>query len=44
MSKAIKDIEKIAFKEDLEQDIPKSWRNSFKGYILNPNYFYTLLP
>ncbi|MBB6479406.1 YfbR-like 5'-deoxynucleotidase [Spirochaeta isovalerica] len=36
MREAMEEIEEIAFREDIESHLPKSWRNQFKSYILNP--------
>lgn len=36
MKNAIEEIEEMAFKEELENDLPQSWRNQFRSYILNP--------
>lgn len=36
MATALAEIEKIAFEEDIQDDLPESWRQRFKGYILNP--------
>ena len=36
MREAIEEIEEIAFKEVIEQELPKSWRNQFRSFILNP--------
>ncbi|MBN2658152.1 MAG: HD domain-containing protein [Spirochaetales bacterium] len=36
MQEAMEEIEEIAFTEDIESHLPRSWRNQFKEYILNP--------
>jgi len=36
MEEAVEEIEELAFKEEIEPDLPRSWRNQFKSYILNP--------
>ena len=36
MRRAMEEIEEIAFKDEIERDLPKSWRNQFRSYILNP--------
>lgn len=36
MRDAIEEIEELAFKEDIEKHLPKSWRGQFRSYILNP--------
>ncbi len=36
MEEAVADIENLAFEEDLQMDLPNSWRERFKGYMLNP--------
>ena len=36
MKDAIEEIEEIAFNEEIEKELPKSWRNQFRSYILNP--------
>lgn len=36
MRDAIEEIEELAFKEEIEQELPKSWRNQFRSYILDP--------
>lgn len=36
MREAIEEIEELAFKEEIETDLPKSWRNQFRSYILDP--------
>jgi putative hydrolase of HD superfamily len=36
MQSALLEIEAIAYEEELEDDIPKSWRPTFRGFILNP--------
>lgn len=36
MQIALAEIELIAFEEEIQADIPVSWRGRFKGYMLNP--------
>lgn len=36
MKKALEEVEKICFEDDLQKLIPKSWRKDYKEYILNP--------
>lgn len=36
MKHAIEEIEELAFSEEIEHDLPKSWRNQFRSYILDP--------
>ncbi len=36
MKEAIEEIEELAFSEEIEQELPKSWRNQFRSYILDP--------
>lgn len=36
MKEAIEEIEALAFREEIEQELPKSWRNQFRSYILDP--------
>lgn len=36
MQNALEEIEALAFEEELQQDLPKSWQERFRGYILNP--------
>lgn len=36
MKKALDEIERIAYEEEIQQDLPKSWRDRFREYILNP--------
>ncbi len=36
MREAVEEIEEMAFKEDIEKHLPKSWRNQFRSYILDP--------
>lgn len=36
MREAIEEIEELAFTEEIEQELPRSWRNQFRSYILNP--------
>ena len=36
MKKALEEVEFKLYEEKLEPIIPKSWRNDFKGYLLNP--------
>ncbi|QEN09922.1 HD domain-containing protein [Oceanispirochaeta crateris] len=36
MKEAVEEIEELAFNEVIEKELPKSWRNQFRSYILNP--------
>lgn len=36
MGAAIEEIEELAFTEEIEQELPKSWRRQFKSFILDP--------
>ncbi|MDC7234049.1 MAG: HD domain-containing protein [Spirochaetales bacterium] len=36
MKDAIEEIEELAFREEIEKELPRSWRNQFRSYILNP--------
>jgi len=36
MRDAIEEIEELAFKEEIEKELPQSWRNQFRSFILNP--------
>ncbi len=36
MIEAMEEIEELAFKEEIESELPRSWRNQFRSYILNP--------
>jgi len=36
MRGAMEEIEALAFKEEIEQELPKSWRNQFRSFILDP--------
>ncbi len=36
MQSALHEIEHLAYEEEIQGDLPKSWRERFKGYILNP--------
>ncbi len=36
MREAIEEIEEMAFREEIEKELPKSWRSQFQSYILNP--------
>lgn len=36
MKDAIQEIEELAFSEEIEKELPKSWRHQFRSYILNP--------
>lgn len=36
MREAMEEIEALAFSEEIEKELPKSWRNQFRSYILNP--------
>ena len=36
MKKALEEVERICFEEELKKLIPKNWRTDYKKYILNP--------
>ncbi len=36
MKEAVEEIEEMAFSEEIENHLPKSWRNQFRSYILDP--------
>jgi len=36
MQEAVEEIEELAFREEIEPELPQSWRNQFKSFILNP--------
>ena len=36
MEAALEEIEGLAFEEEIQKDLPKSWRPRFRDYMLNP--------
>lgn len=36
MKKALEEVERICFEEEMKKLIPKTWRKDYKQYILNP--------
>ncbi len=36
MKDAIQEIEELAFSEEIENELPRSWRSQFRSFILNP--------
>lgn len=36
MQEALEEIEVIAFEEEIQGDLPNSWRERFRGYLLDP--------